>query len=98
MTPTAKQQLEDLLNEALDEQRQIAIKKVKGIISSFSDRYDELVKKEFKLREFNRIELGKWNSNVDLMNWNKRQIEVMNSEETACRHVINLLKEELEKL
>lgn len=98
MTPTAKQQLEDLLNEALDEQRQIAIKKLQDIISLLSDRYDDLIKKEFKFRELNRVEVGKWKPNADLMKWNNRQIDLMNAEETACRHVINLLKEELDTL
>ena len=98
MTPTAKQQLEDLLNEALDEQRQLAIQKVQGIISTFRKRYEKLLSKEDYLRQWKNEEMIKWRPIVDLVKVYDREIDLVNADKRACLDVISLLKEELGKL
>ena len=94
MTPTAKQQLEDLLNEALDEQRQIAIKKVEGIIDKFREKRMQLLKKEANLKEDLRV----WNFNSEYIRFIYRQLDIIYADKTACVDVINMLEKELSTL
>lgn len=98
MTPTAKQQLEDLLNEALDEQRQLAIRKLEGIINKCREKYMELHEKEFILRKKKMEEVRTWYSNFTLKTVTDKELDQVIADETAYLHVINLLKEELNTL
>ena len=98
MTPTAKQQLEDLLNEALDEQRQLAIKKLEGIINRFKKKYTMLVDEEFILRKQNLEELAKLEPDSALIKRNDRQLDLIVADVKACLHSIRLLKEGLDTL
>ena len=98
MNPTAEQQLEDLLNEALDEQRQIAIKKVEGIINKCREKYMELHEKESILRKKKMEEVGTLYCNFKLMTTTDKEIDHVIACENAYLHVINLLKEELDTL
>ena len=94
MTPTAKQQLEDLLNEALDEQRQIAIKKVEGIIDTFREKRIELLEKEARLKEDMRV----WNFNSEYMRFIDRQLDIIYADKQSYLDVINLLEKEFSTL
>ena len=94
MTPTAKQQLEDLLNEALDEQRQIAIKKVEGILDTFREKRMELLKKEARLKEDKRV----WNFNSEYMRFIDRQLDIIYADKQSYIDVINMLEKELSTL
>lgn len=98
MTPTAKQQLEDLLNEALDEQRQLAIKKLEGIINRFKKKYTMLVDEEFILRKQKLEESAKLEPDSAVIKRNDRQLDLIVAEVKACMHAIRLLKEELDTL
>ena len=94
MTPTAKQQLEDLLNDALDEQRRIAIKKLEGILDTFREKRIELLKKERNLKE----ELKVCNINYEYIRVINRQLELIYADKEAYTDVINLLEKELSTL
>lgn len=98
MTPTAKQQLEDLLNEALDEQRQLAIKKVEGIINKFREKYMVLHEKEFILRKKEMEEIRPWYTNFKLMTFTDKELEKVVTTEEVYLNVISMLKEELNTL
>lgn len=94
MTPTAKQQLEDLLNDALDEQRRLAIKKLEGILGTFREKRIECLKKERKLKE----DLRAWYYNSDYVRYIDRQLDLVCADENAYLRVINLLEKELSTL
>lgn len=94
MTPTAKQQLEDLLNYALDEQRRIAIKKVEGILDKVREKRIEWLKKERNLKEDLRVS----NINYVYISFINRQLELINAYKEAYLDVINLLEKELSTL
>lgn len=94
MTPTAKQQLEDLLNDALDEQRRLAIKKVEGILDTFREKRIELLRKEHNLKE----ELRVCNINYEYIRVINRQLELIYADKQAYIDVINLLEKELSTL
>ena len=94
MTPTAKQQLEDLLNDALDEQRRIAIKKLEGILDKLREKRIEWLKKECNLKEDLRV----CNINYVYISFINRQLELINAYKQAYLDVINLLEKELSTL
>lgn len=94
MTPTAKQQLEDLLNDALDEQRRLAIKKVEGILDKVREKRIEWLKKERNLKEDLRVS----NINYVYISFINRQLELINAYKEAYLDVINLLEKELSTL
>lgn len=94
MTPTAKQQLEDLLNYALDEQRRLAINKVEGILDKVREKRIEWLKKERNLKEDLRVS----NINYVYISFINRQLELINAYKQAYLDVINLLEKELSTL